>query len=781
MGFLDWFTAPFRSAPASALVPVSPSLLAAPAEIPSHTRYDDDDIAIQQRHLQEVERAAETMADVQLLRVMRGTVPPRRGSAAMLESYRMMPWLRSVVSRRSDGIAGVQFQVFKKRKTFDPSRLSRAHQGDGREYDQLVRFAIAQGELELLSNDPLITLLNNPSTFFGRHAFWKLVPRYLDLVGEAFILKERDALGRVVGLAPIAPTWVKAIPDGNRRSYLVQHNAFNREVPVEDMIYIRDPDVWNPYERGSGTGFSLGDELETDEYAARLAKSRFLNNNVPDAVISVKGRSSENLVNMEARWNERAQGFERKGKALFLGDEVSIQTLGHTLVESDYVELRKMLRDFVLQTFRVPPEVVGIVENSNRSTIDAALTLFAKQCVVPTMELICDELNRSLASEFGDDLVISYANPVPADQAFQLEVMKAAPHAFSVNEYRTLAGMPPLTDGDVVVANATGIAAYQSPALIHPIPASSSASPAPATGISTANPTTTETPAARITSYVPQVRHGGAKSRFFSLVALQTALEVAISSDLMWELLAPIFIEMMQEYGVKQALELGGELTPTDSTLMRIVEEERRRFTDIIDKTTRDELQDLLQPILGKSVEEQRRVIEDYFASPKLEARQQTIAATETVLPSEKAALRAMQAAGVVEREWISTRDSRTRDSHRTLDGQRTSLLGDFIIRTGKHAGRRAKTPATFGIASEDIYCRCTVGIVLPEDDSRTHLTQHYRAITIPADASESQQEAVRAAMWERADGARRPWEKRIFEAVQAGMRGQANKLLEQL
>lgn len=774
MGFLDWLAAPFRSAPASALVPVSPSLLAlnaADTSIP--TRYDDDDIhtqaMIQERHLQDVERAADTATDMQLLRVMRGTIPPRRGSAAMLESYRMMPWLRSVVSRRSDGIAGVQFQVFKKRKTFDPSRLSRAHQGDGRDYDQLVRFAVQQGELELLSADPLITLLNNPSSFFGRHAFWKLVPRYLDLVGEAFILKERDGLGRVVGLAPIAPTWVKAIPDGNRRSYLVQHNAFNREVAVEDMIYIRDPDVWNPYERGSGTGFALGDELETDEYAARLAKGRFLNNNVPDAVISVKGRGGEQVKNMEARWNDRAQGFERKGKALFVGDEVSIQTIGHTLVESDYVELRKMLRDFVMQTFGVPPEVVGIVENSNRATIDAAFTLFAKLCVVPTMELICDELNRSLSSEFGDDLVITYANPVPADQAFQLEVMKAAPHAFSVNEYRTLAGMPTLTDGDVVVASATGIAAYQSPALIQPIPASSPAVP-----------TQTETPSARTTS-LPKVRHGGAKSRFFSLLALQTALEVAISSDLMWELLAPIFVEMMQEYGVKQALEMGGELTPTDSTLQRIIEEERRRFSDIIDATTRDELKDLLQPIVGKSVEEQRRVIEDYFASPKTEARQQTIGATETVVASEKAVLRAMQSAKIVEREWISTRDSRTRDSHRTLDGQRTSLLGDFVIRTGKHAGRRAKTPATFGIASEDIYCRCAVGIVLPEDDSRTHLTTHTRALTIPADASESQQETLRAALWERADGARRPWEKRILEAVQAGMRKQADALLEQL
>ena len=53
-------------------------------------------------------------------------------------------------------------------------------------------------------------------------------------------------------------------------------------------------------------------------------------------------------------------------------------------------------------------------------------------------------------------------------------------------------------------------------------------------------------------------------------------------------------------------------------------------------------------------------------------------------------------------KQWDSTLDSRTRESHRKLDGQIKELEEPFIVN-----GRKAITPGRFGIASEDINCRC--------------------------------------------------------------------------
>lgn len=67
------------------------------------------------------------------------------------------------------------------------------------------------------------------------------------------------------------------------------------------------------------------------------------------------------------------------------------------------------------------------------------------------------------------------------------------------------------------------------------------------------------------------------------------------------------------------------------------------------------------------------------------------------------------EAQGVeLKRKWIATMDGRTRDSHRKLDGKYADKDGYFTIR-----GRRARGPRLFGIASEDINCRCDVRPVL--------------------------------------------------------------------
>lgn len=68
-------------------------------------------------------------------------------------------------------------------------------------------------------------------------------------------------------------------------------------------------------------------------------------------------------------------------------------------------------------------------------------------------------------------------------------------------------------------------------------------------------------------------------------------------------------------------------------------------------------------------------------------------------LSSERA-----QALGInMKKRWLSTLDGKTRSDHRALDGQQVPIDGKFEIN-----GHSAKQPRMFGVASEDIRCRCT-------------------------------------------------------------------------
>jgi SPP1 gp7 family putative phage head morphogenesis protein len=66
----------------------------------------------------------------------------------------------------------------------------------------------------------------------------------------------------------------------------------------------------------------------------------------------------------------------------------------------------------------------------------------------------------------------------------------------------------------------------------------------------------------------------------------------------------------------------------------------------------------------------------------------------------EKAAAKGL----VFKRVWVATLDGRTRDRHRTLDGQKVDVDQPF-----EYGGMTAMYPGGFGIPSMDINCRCTV------------------------------------------------------------------------
>lgn len=65
---------------------------------------------------------------------------------------------------------------------------------------------------------------------------------------------------------------------------------------------------------------------------------------------------------------------------------------------------------------------------------------------------------------------------------------------------------------------------------------------------------------------------------------------------------------------------------------------------------------------------------------------------------------RAKEAGADIVKQWDSTMDGRTRSDHRKLDGQIRELDEPFEVN-----GHKAMYPGNFGVAKEDINCRCVV------------------------------------------------------------------------
>ena len=89
-------------------------------------------------------------------------------------------------------------------------------------------------------------------------------------------------------------------------------------------------------------------------------------------------------------------------------------------------------------------------------------------------------------------------------------------------------------------------------------------------------------------------------------------------------------------------------------------------------------------------------------------SRARTIVRTEAGRVQEQATFDAAKGAKAkgadVVKQWSAVLDGKTRDSHRRLDGQIREINEPFTL--GK---RKAMHPHDFGVASEDINCRCTM------------------------------------------------------------------------
>ena len=407
---------------------------------------------------------AKSLGD-ELARSVGGWSLPRRGSAELLSAYSTTPWLHAVCRRRAEALSAVEWTLYAPGKG-EPraSRLTGMRSAMDIRHVAAAQHA-ADHRLVRLTDHPLLDLLDHPTDMAPGPLFWELLSKWLDLNGEApqAIVFDGDT---PVELTPIMPTLIVKAATSDKPWFEVRSPTSTGTfvVPADDMIWVRQHDPADPYVgRGVGTAQVLADEIETDEYMALTAKGLFFNRGAPTAFVGILPAgptgatlTTEQLKLFAAEVDAKHRGVNKAGQLHFVGRDIRVATMGQTLVENQYIDGRKFLRDMCMQVFGTPPEILGVLTSSNRSTIDAADYLFAKFSTQPQLERLRSFYQALLVPLFGDDLVLDYVSPIPADREFKRSVMIALPQAFSVNQVLALAGETARPDGDRPYPAASG-------------------------------------------------------------------------------------------------------------------------------------------------------------------------------------------------------------------------------------------------------------------------------------------------------------------------------------
>lgn len=777
-------------------------------------------------------KTAATMDADTFAQFLRSQSGPRKNASEALAAWSNSPRFRAVVQRVAESIALNPWEVYLTAPGVSASHLRaqlRAGKHDPIEYRRHLRRLTKGGavrqapEIEPLAErepgHPFVQLMRHPNRILRWHGSIEVIQQNMDIVGRCYVwIRERDSKGRPTEWLPLSSTQVSRATE--RGDVRIQFAGRTLAVPSEDVLTLYKPDPADPYTPSdTGLGMTLSDELDTDENAAKTASARLRNHGVPDAVVTVEGANATEAKAIEAHMLAKYQGVDKRGKPHITNKKVTVQQIAEKLADMSLVELRAFEARVMWTTFGVPPEILGLVESSNRATSEAAEEIFARWVLWPRLCFLADWLQNDMAplTESSDRILVVPTSPVPEDREARDRLLKIAPWGVEINAAREWLGEQP----DDRLEGLVWLPSNGKPATIEAVrkmaqEAAQSAPTAPAAEPEDDDPEDPDDDPSgggggsddegSDDDAEQGAEDGGeaAPKSVFAPVSEQAKAEMerlGINSKLgasvpptVGELIIRDALGLTKEdLGVDQKVErVTAALKPerlTTSTralwerelrawMMRAA---RQAGADLsfdmlnpliaphletfggqrivmINDTTRDAIKRALAEGVraGEGAEALGRRVRDVFATAS-RSRAVTIARTEVLRSSNWGATAAYRATGLVERrEWLATPDGRTRDAHRLMDGQTVDIDAKFRAPGGEEADH----PGGFNVAALDVNCRCFVAPVV-DDQVR--------------DAE------ARTKLWKAADEDATKWEGAAIHAFRAGFREQERDVLDAL
>lgn len=708
-----------------------------------------------------------------LLTAMRTMAPPRRGDRALLGAYRYMPHLRSVVGRVASSCAAVPWRVYKVPRDRAGNGAKSIVTGHAPDYvahvDRLkmVKSLVDAGELKEAPNHMLARLLRKPNPEMTSYQLRKLSYVHREIVGERIFIIERNEAGIPVELWPVPPHWVQAIPRPGFDFYDIQSRSGGRAfVKAADVWYMRDLDAESPYERGAGIGRAVSDELDVDEFAAKHMRGWFANHAVPAYLIGVgnselddgsDGDAGDDVVERASlKWREQNKGMGRNNRVQFHNGTLTAIRLDDSFKDMAIVDVRKYEAQITRETWNVPPEVLGHVENSNLATIEEAINILAMLVVTPRLEDEQAEINENLAMQFpdGDRVIAVYDNPVRPNMKLITDMSKVAPSVPSVNDTRRWMSLAPLAGGDdihVVNGRFEKWDPNGSPPLTTPAPGTPTKPGAPVADDEDLDKKSKSSDAAgRRLPLNPA--HNRPQSKAFTADEVDELVSKVVSTILVEETTGTM-TEVVTDFGTKSLRDVGlaASFSIYDPLVVDALAQYATDRVKGINETTREQLRiELIKGVdAGEGIGPLSARVRGVFDEAVI-VRSATIARTEVGHAASLARWAGWMQAGedvVPFKRWITTMDGRERHAHATINRQLQKLSSPFVCE-----GSKAQHPGGFGKADLDINCRCAAIPVLDfnaaEQETKTLTPDEEQALWVAYDRALAVWEGKVAELW---------------------------------
>jgi HK97 family phage portal protein len=305
----------------------------------------------------------------------------------------------------------------------------------------------------------ILDLLDGPSDNMNGLEFKYILSASLDLAGSCYVWMEgvKNDLDRPKALHIMPVDKVRPVID--RRSWPYQLLGYRLKLPTStvdfkpyEVIHFREPNVADHFE-GYSPVMAGAEYIDNDNYAMEFNRKFFVNGARPSGFLETNFVAENQLDALKIGFTDAHGGIDNMNRIGVLPNGVKWAPAGSSPKDMDFKNMSEDMRDRILAMFGVSRTILGTAESdTNRATAETADYVFSKRVVKPHMMNICATLNDRLVSRYGDNLYISFIDPVPEDKAFRTTEMQAAmgnQPLMTPNEGRdAYLGLGPVDGGD---------------------------------------------------------------------------------------------------------------------------------------------------------------------------------------------------------------------------------------------------------------------------------------------------------------------------------------------
>jgi len=243
---------------------------------------------------------------------------------------------------------------------------------------------------------PIYDLLHSkPNEFPTSFCFFQQAVSHCLLHGNFYALIERDSSGSPIGLWPLNPQGmiVEAL-EGTVR-YCYAYGGQRSEFAFRDVLHFKGPSLNGlvgmsiVHMAREGIGLSIAQE----QHAANL----FRNNARLGMVVQFPSFLSPDQRQLyEHSFSDKFAGALNAGKTIVLEGGMTIEPVGFTSEDAQFLESRQFSVIEIARWFRVPPTMIGDMTRVSYSSSESEMQLFAMHSLVPWCANFEDEMNSKL-------------------------------------------------------------------------------------------------------------------------------------------------------------------------------------------------------------------------------------------------------------------------------------------------------------------------------------------------------------------------------------------------